>query len=445
MGGGGTVTKTVWQYSEALPEETMEFLRGIARDYNRVKDCVYGRYSGIGGLDRLAPAYGILNEMRRCGLRESLGLPSVYYELAVADAVADIRSAWGTVRRKVGALIAANGNLGADDRAYLRTVLRLDGVYAAVLNRREHATPRNAQGLDVDAARLDNLLRRLTRKCLTRPAPRADSSFRISPNGYSYGGGAIRVAGREPRRRVPIPLRDGRSFDRQILVRVMGDRVALAVPVGARVRRHPDYAGTVYVHVGYRDMLTLPDGTVYGEGLGGLVAPETERLARKNRERQRVRAPRLSDGGGPGRAERVRANNLGRLKYDRQKGRARRRTETFVNTEINRMLRTERPGRVVVAAPSGGRPLHGPAGRLSSGSYYGYIRGRLAYKCLVNSVELVEVRARGAWGACSSCGAQGTRRGPAFSCPCCGLEAPAAVNTARNIRAAYEGRQGAAT
>ena len=32
-----TVTKTVWQYSEALSEETMDFLRGIASDYCKVK------------------------------------------------------------------------------------------------------------------------------------------------------------------------------------------------------------------------------------------------------------------------------------------------------------------------------------------------------------------------------------------------------------------------
>lgn len=34
---GSTMTKTVWQYSEPLPEDTMEFLRGIASDYCKVK------------------------------------------------------------------------------------------------------------------------------------------------------------------------------------------------------------------------------------------------------------------------------------------------------------------------------------------------------------------------------------------------------------------------
>ena len=40
---GTEITKTVWQSTEVLPEETMEFLKGIAADYARVKASVYER------------------------------------------------------------------------------------------------------------------------------------------------------------------------------------------------------------------------------------------------------------------------------------------------------------------------------------------------------------------------------------------------------------------
>lgn len=36
MAAESTITKTVWQYSETLPKETMEFLRGIALDYSKI-------------------------------------------------------------------------------------------------------------------------------------------------------------------------------------------------------------------------------------------------------------------------------------------------------------------------------------------------------------------------------------------------------------------------
>ena len=144
MSTGSTITKTVWQYSEPLPDETMAFLRGIADDCCKVKNYVYGKYSGVRYLNSLTPAYGILNEMRRCGLREQLNLPAVYYELAIADAVTDIKSSWGIVKNKIGERITANENLTDKDRLYLRTALKMNGVYTAILNREAYEMPRNA-------------------------------------------------------------------------------------------------------------------------------------------------------------------------------------------------------------------------------------------------------------------------------------------------------------
>ena len=89
-----TITKTVWQYSEPLPEETMEFLKGIALDYSKVKNYIYKRYSGIRSLNRLTPAFDIMTEVRRSGLRMELQLTSSYFAPAVIDAVADIKGMW---------------------------------------------------------------------------------------------------------------------------------------------------------------------------------------------------------------------------------------------------------------------------------------------------------------------------------------------------------------
>ena len=76
----GMITKSVSFYSEPLPDETLKFLQGLALDYGKVKNYIYQRYSGIANVNRLMPVYSILNEMRYCGLRQQLNLPTVYYE-----------------------------------------------------------------------------------------------------------------------------------------------------------------------------------------------------------------------------------------------------------------------------------------------------------------------------------------------------------------------------
>ncbi len=444
MPSESTITKTIWQYSEPLPQETMEFLRGIALDYSKVKNYVYGRYSGVKSLNMLTPVYSILNEMRHCGLREQLNLPAVYYELAIADAVTDIKCSWGIVKNKVGERITANENLNDDDRMYLRTVLKIGSVYAAVLNHQEYEMPQNASDLDINRNRLNNLLCRLTRRYLTVPKTENTNWFRISPNGYSYKDGAMRIVCRTPRKRISIPLKDDRTFDRQIQVHIRHDFVALAVPVETKIRRHNDYINTIYAYIGSRDMLTLSNGNVYGERLEELVNPETERLARKNRERSKVYTAyeQNTEIGNRQKAENIEANNLGKLKYDNQKEKERRKTTTFINSELNRMLESEKPAKIVITKPvtkNKTKIYVKSVNRKLARNFQSYIRERLDYKCRVHSIELIEMNSKGTGKICSACGAEGKRQGKEFWCESCGLKTTIALNSAKNIQQKYIG------
>lgn len=439
-----TITKTVWQYSEPLPEETMEFLRGIAEDYCKVRNYVYGKYSGIRSFSKLTPVYNVLNEMRYCGLREQLNLPAVYYELAIADAVTDIKCSWGIAKNKISEKISVNENLSDDDRHYLRTVLKIGSVYAAILNYQDYELPKNAEGLSIDIQRLNNLLRRLTRRTLAMPKAENNNWFKISPNGYSYRDGAIRIACRVPRKRIAIPLRDDRVFDRQIRINIKSDFVILSVPVETKVKKHKDYTNIIYVHIGNKDMFTLSNGNIYGESLEELTSPETERLTKKNRERRKIYTAyeKSIENGNQQKLKNIEENNLGKLKYDKQKEKEKLKTETFINSEINRMLRNEKPAKIVISRSitKGRTKIYSKAvNRKLTRNFRGYIRGRLAYKCQINSIELVEINSKGTGMICSVCGGKGKRQQQKFVCEGCDLITTIALNSAKNIQQKYQG------
>ena len=117
------ICKTVRQYNKTpISEEDMRKLLEIAQDYNRVKNYVYQRYSGIRSLPKLYPGYTIQNEMTKSGLRAELGLPSVYFYLAVFDALGDIKNQWAQVKNRISKCIRENENLTPEDRHYLRFV-----------------------------------------------------------------------------------------------------------------------------------------------------------------------------------------------------------------------------------------------------------------------------------------------------------------------------------
>lgn len=444
---GGTLTKTIWQYSEPLSEETMAFLRGIALDYNKVKNHTYKRYAGIKSLGRLTPAYDIMGEMRHSGIRTQLGLPSAYFDPAIIDAVADIKGMWGMLKKKIGILITANENLSSEDRMYLRTILRLDKVYAAVLCHETFELPRNAKGLDIDTERLNSLLCRLTRKYLARPNTDSADYFSIAPCGYTYRNGMICIASRIPGKRIALPLKDDHICTRQIRLCIRKDYAALALPTETRIRKHADYENTIYIHIGYRDMLTLSNGNVYGQSLGSMTSAETQRLMEKNSARASMHTAhrRSSADGDREKADLIKRCNLGTEKYRRNKEKQRAKTETFINTEINRMLAAEKPAKIVITRPVTVNKTKLPsrsANRNLTRSFNGYIRERLSYKCRLNAIELVEISSKGTGNICSLCGAEGRRMPDGFYCPDCGFAAAISLNGAKNIENNYIATKG---
>lgn len=436
-----SITKTVWQQTEVLPEETMAFLRELAADYTKVKTAVYERYSGVNSFGRLGFVFDIQTQMRHCGLREQLDLPAVYFEAAVREAVSDVKGMWGMVKNRMRTLIYQNDNLSQEDRLYLYTVLKLDAIYAAVLERRAHPAPKKTEGLELDMARLDNLLRRLTRRSLSRPSAYSADSFSAPPGGYSYRDGQLWLASRERHKRVPLPLKDKKMSDRQIRVCLRKDYADIAIPLETEAKRHEDFQNTIYIYLGGNCMCTLSSGSTYGQRLGDMSRARTERLTEKNRGRSRMQAEyreSLAEGK-RARAAVIKANNLGRCKYDRQKSRERAAIESYINAELNRMLAAEKPARIVVTKPVAGSPKSKSraVNRMLTGSLLGYVRKRLAEKCAAQSVELVELSLKGTCFVCSQCGAQGKRLPEGFVCTACGYKSAIPLNGARNIENKY--------
>ena len=321
---------------------------------------------------------------------------------------------------------------------YLRTVLKINHTYAAILNRQEYEIPDNMNGIEVDMKRLNNLLRRLTRKYLKTPEVDRNDYFRVSPNGYSYKKGALYLVSRTPRKRMAIPLKDNQTFDRQLQIFINDNFLIIAVPVETKIKQHVDYVNTVYIHIGNKDMFTLSNGTVYGKLLNELVDAETERLTQKNKERARMYAAYRKNvkAGNMKKAAEIAAENLGSAKYKRKKEKERAKTTNFVNSEMNRMIRTEKPKSIVITRPvtKGKTKFYSKAtNRKLARSFQSYIRKRLRYKCKLHSIELIEINSKGTGSLCSSCGAEGKRLPGRFVCKSCGLQISLALNGAKNI------------
>jgi len=422
------VCKTVHQYNRGpVPAADMEKLQEIAEDYKRVKNYVYARYGGIRSLSKIYPGYTVQNEMTASGLRDRMGMPSVYFYLAVFDALEDIRGQWSRTNRKVLEAVNRNGGLSPEEKHYLRFLLKSPNAFCAVVNGRPVELPRAMQETygklagEVDGGRLDRFLCRQVRKHHVRQHTDRADGFTLSAKAYRYGDHGIYISIKEKRKRIFIPLTDNNQYRRQIYMKLLPGQgnVELKIPVDVAVRGHDDYSGQIGTALGMDVMLTTDQGHRYGERLGEMQAGYNDWVRTQT-----------------GVYNRNRKDNPGRKKYEARKRRMAEGLHSYINHELNRFLETEKPGTVYMAK------LPGPKkGGVNPGTNYavsmwqrGYIRKRLEQKCREESVEVVKVPGKGISRECSRCGQEGVKKAGVFSCPACGWEVEEKTNTARNAR-----------
>lgn len=432
------IIRTIRQYSEQLPEETIEFLQGIAEDYAKVKSYVYRRYSGIGSMGKIYPGFTVQKEIRMSGLRKELNLPDDYMAVAVMDALGGIKSAWSNLKNKIAALIKENKNLTDDERHYVFTILKRDAMYAAVLARRDFERPKAHVGKDLDYRRLDNLICRLTRKYKISPGMQVNTNyFGVSSRGYAYKGGGIRLASRIPQKRVFIPLKDKAAYTKQIRVRLHENYVELIIPVESKIKRHGDYLNTIALSLGYVVMLTASTGNEYGERLGVLLSERTERVYTKMKMRGTYNSAvkKSVEAGDRCFAEKIKRNNLGKKKFISQNNQEMDGIKNYINAEINRMFEMEKPGEIIIPARSKqfAQYMGKATKRKLSRWTVGYIRKRLSDKCAVNGIKLTEINAAYTGLTCSECGTIGRRMNQNLLCGTCGTNARYPLNAARNL------------
>ena len=427
------ICKTVRQYNkEPIAKEDMRRLLDVAEDCRRVKNYVYSRFGGPGSLSKLYPGYTVQNEMTASGYREKLGLPSVYFYLAVFDALGDIKGRWTKTKSKLAGLVGGNENFTAEEKHYLRFALKVDTVFDAALNQKPVELPEKMRNRyeelagRVDTERLHKYLCRQARRYHGKPHTDTADGFSIAERAYRYGDHGIYLSVKEKRKRVYVPLTDNNRYASRLKVRLYPaeDRLELLVPVYVAVRPHGDYREQVGVAFGFHTMLTTDGGRGYGKELGLRQLEYSDWIREQTASYNRNRAQKP-----------------GRKKYSAGKRRREERLHSYINRELNRFFAAEKPKTVYMAKlppPRAG----GKDKRInhSLGQWQrGYIRKRLEQKCGEQGVELIRVLGKDIGRECSRCGARGEKRDGKFRCPACGYQEEEKTNAARNVKKRGQG------
>lgn len=428
-----TICKTIHQYNkEPVNASDMQKLLEIARDYKKVKNYVYTRFGGIASLSKLYPGYTVQNEMTGSRFRETLGMPSVYFYLAIFDALGDIKCQWTRTKTKILKLLNQNREFSEDDKHYLRFLLKVNKVFEAVLNKKAVQLPITLQkqyenvSAQVDTERLNRYLCRQVRKYHIKLHTERTDGFCIAERAYRYADHGIYISIKEKRKRVFVPLTDNNQYKSQLYVKLFSEeqKIEIKVPINVTVHDHRDYQNHVGVAVGVYTMLTTDTGKHYGKDLGKYQIEYAdwirEQTVRYNKNRN---------------------ENPGRKKYYAKKRRLEDQLHSYINQELNRFLKEEKPQVIyIVKLP---KPRAGGVNKRINHCMAqwqrGYIRKRIQQKCKEQAVAIVEVLGKDISNECSECGQIGKKERGKFVCLKCGYQDEEKVNTARNVKKRGQG------
>lgn len=346
-------------YSDGLNASKYAELEEQASRLGAVRTMVWDRFGSIAGVgvsDRT-----VRDRWLKDGTAEQFNVTANAWKETVRDAMGDIKANRDAAKVEVRRNIARR-NLPDDERKRLYVALKYD------------------KWTD------DPLLRRLMRRSLIRGHNhthnqiiiRSDmvSTFTLTEGGNVW----LKVPGLVPRQPVIIPLKTTIAPTGTLRLIMRGNRVEAHYAVDDKALKsahNPHGTGTLGVDKGYTEVFTDSDGLRYGTELGAILTANSDKLKERNARRAKLRsiANTAAAKGNHAKAQRIRDNNLGTAKMERQKRAHKTRVRDVVYTAVNHVV----DGAAVIVAEDLSRPIKGQdRGRNANRRSSAWVKGIIA-------------------------------------------------------------------
>ncbi|MCW3820549.1 RNA-guided endonuclease TnpB family protein [Micromonospora sp. DR5-3] len=407
-------------YSARLNPGKYAALVEQARRLGRVRSEVWQRYGSILGVGSGLRDRQVRDRWLADGTHARFGVLANAWKETVRDAMADIGANLEAAKVDVRRAISRRTNDPAE-RKRMYTALKADRWAG------------------------DPFLARQMRKHWKRGRNRTHDQIVVRADKYNIavdGRGRLWLAipGLEPRKLVKIPLSTTVAPTGTLRLILRGGRVEVHYQIDAsqmRSSRRPCGDQRVGVDKGYTEALTDSDGQSHGEQLGDLLTRESDRLKERNRRRAKLRsiANTATARGDHAKAHRIKTNNLGTAKRDRQAARHRARVRTEIFTAVHEVV--DKAATVIAEDLTkrftGHRKLPKNMNRRLAAWTKGVTAEALKSVSERRGSAHVPVNAAYTSQTCHHCGAFGRRSGDRFHCTRCGVVWQADVNAAINI------------
>ena len=428
------LTKTIKQYSFPFGKTKdldFERLEKLGYEFRDTKNFFYSRFSGISYINKLNEKYTIRDEIIKENLKNISKIPVRYWKICLSHVIGNIKTLLENIKKLIRKATYNNSNLSSEDRHYIYTVLESSEYLENVL-RRKKLSDYLYDKFKINHKKLNNLIRRYFRRYKNKIPYSKKNNFLILDSGlYKYKDGFLKISTLNKGKRIEFKMKDERVFKGNLLT-VFGTKKIESKTIF-------ENENSIAIDKGYKKLIATDKNTFYGTEYSSLnkffIDKQVKKL--KNRNRLFQVAQRHKEKGNSKKVENIFKNNLGRIKQNRFSKKIRKRSENYINKEVNNFFEAEKPTEIIKEDLTWetykNKKKKGFKNQIEHWEK-GILDKSIKWKALKKNIKITNINPAYTSQVCHICNNFGTRNGENFSCQCCQTKMDADVNAAHNIR-----------
>ena len=429
-------------------ENNIGDLEKLGQDFMSDINYFYSRFSGIKHINDLnfrKIRDEILKEL------EHLNLSGHYLQRCLNTALGNIKSMWSNTFRFVKSNISSNKNLTKEEKHFLLIVIKIKSFVDYIVNTNKSFDElleskyfsnwkKENPGYIIDERKIRQYLKRQIRKLKPKIPYTKKKYFKIDRTLYNFKEDKFYMANSYKKgERFELVSVNKNTYSSEATVHFNGDKVKIGFPIDVKQKKlNRDNANEIGIDKGFIALITTSNKTVYGQRFCDIIKPYIDKYLETQKERGKYWSLyRKYKNTNSKKAENIKKNNLGYVKFNKNKNITKEAKKKIINHSINEFIKTEKPTEIIVEDLSWDKKSNKKRYRLGydlSSWDKGYLQERIEFKAYENSITVTKVNPAYTSQICSCCGKLGERNGKQFKCDSCGIVLDADYNASINIK-----------
>ena len=429
-------------------ENNDDDIEKLGQDFASDINYFYSRFSGIKNINDLD-----FRKIRDTILKEldHLNLSGHYLQPCLNAALGNVKSMWSNTLKFLKSNISSNKNLSKEEKHFLFIVIKFNSFVDYIVNTNKSFEEllkskyfsnwkKENPNYILDERKIRQYLKRQIRKLKPKIPYTKKKYFKIDLTLYNFKNDKLYMTNPyKKRNKFELVSVNKNTYTSEATVHFVRNEVKIGFPIDVKQKKLNTYnANDIGIDKGFIDLITTSNKTVYGQRFCDIIKPHIDKYLETQKERGKYWSlyHKYKDTN-PEKAENIKKNNLGYIKFNKNKNLTKETKKKFINHSINEFIKTEKPTEIILEDLSWDKKSNKKKYRLGfelSSWDKGHLQERIGFKAYENSIKVVKVNPAYTSQICSCCGKLGERNRKQFKCDICETVLDADYNASINIK-----------